>query len=103
MAGTEVARPGGEGAMSFAIAVAVFPVIFIGELPDKTMFASLLLASRGRPLGVWLGAATAFAAHVVIAVTVGVALFEAVGKRWTAGAVAVLFLGGAVYAVIESR
>ena len=32
--------------MSLAIAVAVFPVIFIGELPDKTMFASLVLASR---------------------------------------------------------
>ena len=41
--------------MSIAIAVAVFPVIFVGELPDKTMFAALVLASRGRPLAVWLG------------------------------------------------
>jgi putative Ca2+/H+ antiporter (TMEM165/GDT1 family) len=30
-------------------AAAVFPVIFLGELPDKTMFASLLMATRGRP------------------------------------------------------
>ena len=89
--------------MRLGIVAAVFPVIFVGELPDKTMFASLLLSSRGRPLGVWLGAATAFAVHVVIAVTVGVALFHAVGQRWTAGVVAVLFAGGAVYALIESR
>ena len=40
------------------IVLAVFPLIFFGELPDKTMFASLLLASRGRPLAVWVGAAT---------------------------------------------
>jgi putative Ca2+/H+ antiporter (TMEM165/GDT1 family) len=26
-----------------------FPVMFLGELPDKTMFASLVMATRGRP------------------------------------------------------
>ena len=31
--------------MNVAIVLAVFPVIFVGELPDKTMFASLVLAS----------------------------------------------------------
>jgi putative Ca2+/H+ antiporter (TMEM165/GDT1 family) len=46
-------------------------VIFLGELPDKTMFASLVMATRGRPLAVWLGATAAFAVHVVIATTVG--------------------------------
>jgi len=33
----------------------VFPVIFIGELPDKTMFATVVMASRGHPRAVWLG------------------------------------------------
>ena len=61
--------------MNVLVAAAVFPVIFIGELPDKTMFASLVLASRGRPLAVWLGAAGAFLVHVVIAVTIGVAVY----------------------------
>ncbi|MGO9217670.1 MAG: hypothetical protein ACLP5E_07870 [Streptosporangiaceae bacterium] len=28
---------------------AVFPVIFLGELPDKTMFASLVMATQGHP------------------------------------------------------
>src|SRR6266566_2103195 len=31
-----------------------FGVVFIGELPDKTMFASLLLAARNRIGLVWL-------------------------------------------------
>ena len=62
--------------MDIAIAAAVFPVIFIGELPDKTMFASLVMATRGRPFSVWLGAAAAFVVHVAIAVTIGVALFH---------------------------
>jgi putative Ca2+/H+ antiporter (TMEM165/GDT1 family) len=89
--------------MHFAVIVAVFPVIFIGELPDKTMFASLLLATRGRPLSVWVGAAAAFAVHVVIAVTVGVALFHLLPKQAVDGVVAALFLFGAAYALIESR
>ena len=46
--------------MDFAVVFAVFPIIFIGELPDKTMFASLVLSTRGRPALVWLGAAAAF-------------------------------------------
>ena len=89
--------------MKFAIVVAVFPVVFIGELPDKTMFASLVLASRGRPLAVWLGAAGAFAVHVVIAVTIGVALFTVLPQRAVEAVVAVLFAAGAVYAFWETK
>ena len=84
--------------MNLSIAAVCFPVIFIGELPDKTMFASLLMSTRGRPLHVWIGAATAFAIHVVIATTVGVALFAVAPKRVVDAVVAILFLGGAVYA-----
>ena len=38
------------------IALVCFAVIFLGELPDKTMFANLVMATRGRPGQVWLGA-----------------------------------------------
>jgi putative Ca2+/H+ antiporter (TMEM165/GDT1 family) len=91
-----------EGAMNFAIAAAVYPVIFVGELPDKTMFASLLLASRGRPWAVWLGAAGAFLVHVVIATTIGVALFALLPSQVVDAGVALMFLGGAVYAFLEA-
>ena len=65
------------------------------------MFASLLMASRGRPLAVWLGAAGAFAVHAAIAVTVGAGLFAILPRRGVDGFVAALFLGGAVYAYLE--
>jgi len=71
--------------LNFAIVVAVFPIIFLGELPDKTMFASLVMATRGRPLFVWFGAAGAFVVHVVIATTIGVALFRPAAAPGTRG------------------
>jgi putative Ca2+/H+ antiporter (TMEM165/GDT1 family) len=83
--------------MSVTILAAVFPLVFLGELPDKTMFASLVLASRGRPLSVWLGATLAFAVHVVIAVSIGVALFALLPHRVVEAIVAVLFAAGAMY------
>ena len=89
--------------MDLGIAAAVFPVIFIGELPDKTMFASLVMSSRGRPLAVWLGAAGAFLVHVAIATTVGVGLFAVLPHRALDGVVAALFAVGAVYAYVESN
>ncbi len=87
--------------MNLAIALAVYPVIFIGELPDKTMMASLVMATRGKPLFVWVGAAAAFLVHVVIAVTVGVALFRVLPPRLLDGLVAAMFVAGAVYALLE--
>jgi Ca2+/H+ antiporter, TMEM165/GDT1 family len=89
--------------MNLAVVVAVFPIIFLGELPDKTMFASLVLSTKGRPLAVWLGAAAAFTIHVLIAVTVGVALFRVLSHRTVDLVVGVLFLVGAVLAVREAR
>jgi putative Ca2+/H+ antiporter (TMEM165/GDT1 family) len=83
--------------VSFAVAASVFPIIFLGELPDKTMFASLVLASRGRPLAVWVGAAMAFVIHVAIAVTIGVVLFHVVPHRVLEGIVAAAFFLGAGY------
>lgn len=83
--------------MNFAVAATVFPVIFLGELPDKTMFAALLLASKGRPLAVWTGVAFSFLVHVVIAVSVGVAVFKLLPQQVVDALVAAFFLAGAVY------
>jgi putative Ca2+/H+ antiporter (TMEM165/GDT1 family) len=88
--------------VNLAIVAAVFPIIFIGELPDKTMFASLVMATRGRPFAVWLGAAGAFVVHVVIATTIGVALFHLVPHRLLDGIVALMFLAGAGLAIREA-
>ena len=84
--------------MPIHIALICFPVIFLAELPDKTMFASLLMATKGRPAQVWFGAAGAFLVHVVIATTVGVALFAVLPHQGIDAVVAALFLFGAAYA-----
>jgi putative Ca2+/H+ antiporter (TMEM165/GDT1 family) len=86
--------------MNWSVFAAVFPLILLGELPDKTMFATLVLASRGRPLAVWVGAAAAFAVHVVIAVAVGSALFAVIPQQALDAVVAALFLAGAVYSFL---
>jgi putative Ca2+/H+ antiporter (TMEM165/GDT1 family) len=57
--------------MSFAIAVTAFLLIFPIELPDKTFIATLVLATRYRPLPVWLGVSAAFAVQTIVAVTLG--------------------------------
>jgi putative Ca2+/H+ antiporter (TMEM165/GDT1 family) len=84
--------------VNLKVVLICFPIIFIGELPDKTMFASLIMATKGRPRLVWLGAAGAFVVHVAIAVTVGVALFEVLPKRALDIVVSAMFLFGAFYA-----
>lgn len=84
--------------MDLKVVFICFPVVFIAELPDKTMFASLVMATKGRPRLVWLGAAGAFLVHVAIATTVGVALFALLPKRALDAVVSAMFLFGAVYA-----
>jgi putative Ca2+/H+ antiporter (TMEM165/GDT1 family) len=76
----------------------VFGIVFVGELPDKTMFASLVLAARGRVLLVWIGVAAAFVVHAAIAVTIGGVLFTLLPHRLVQGVVALMFLFGAVMA-----
>lgn len=49
-----------------------FGTVLLAELPDKTMFATLVLTTRTRrPLAVWVGVVGAFTMHVILAVAVG--------------------------------
>jgi Ca2+/H+ antiporter, TMEM165/GDT1 family len=88
--------------VNLAVIGAVFVIIFVGELPDKTMFASLVMSTRGRPFAVWLGAAAAFVVHVVIATTVGTVLFHLLKPRTVDAVVAVIFLAGAGLAAFDA-
>jgi putative Ca2+/H+ antiporter (TMEM165/GDT1 family) len=78
--------------------VAVAPV----ELPDKTFVATLVLATRYRPLPVWLGVASAFALHSLVAVTAGslIALLPTTPVRLVAAG---LFAAGAVVMLRSAR
>jgi putative Ca2+/H+ antiporter (TMEM165/GDT1 family) len=57
--------------MHLSIIALVFGVIFISELPDKSMFATLILSTRYPSFLVWFGAASAFLVHVILAVSFG--------------------------------
>jgi putative Ca2+/H+ antiporter (TMEM165/GDT1 family) len=83
---------------SIAVLATVFGIVFLGELPDKTMFASLVLAARGNRWLVWLGTAAAFLVHVAIAVTLGGVLFTLLPHQVVQAIAALLFLAGAVWA-----
>jgi putative Ca2+/H+ antiporter (TMEM165/GDT1 family) len=83
--------------MSFlAVIGTAFAITFLAELPDKSMFASLVLGSRYRAGWVWAGAAAAFAVHMAIAVTAGRVL-TLLPHPLVEGIVAALFAGGAVW------
>ncbi len=73
-----------------------FAVTFLAELPDKSMFASLVLGSRYRPLWVWAGAAAAFTVQMGIAVSAG-KLLTLLPHEVVDWVVASLFAAGAAY------
>nr|WP_245563461.1 TMEM165/GDT1 family protein [Longispora albida] len=57
--------------MEYAALLATFGLIFLVELPDKTLMATLVLSSRYRPGPVLAGVSAAFAVQCAIAVTAG--------------------------------
>ncbi|GIG64190.1 TMEM165/GDT1 family protein [Phytomonospora endophytica] len=81
--------------------LATFGLIFIAELPDKTMMATLVLSSRYRPLPVLVGVCAAFLVQTVIAVAAG-GLLRLLPQQAVLAVVAVLFAVGAVLLVRES-
>jgi putative Ca2+/H+ antiporter (TMEM165/GDT1 family) len=80
---------------SLAVAATAFGLIFVGELPDKTAVASLVLGSRYKPTPVLIGVWSAFAVHVVVACALG-GLIGRLPHRPIEGVTALLFLGGSV-------
>lgn len=57
-----------DAMLSLTVVATVFAVVFIAELPDKSLFASLVLGTRYKARWVWVGVSAAFVVHVVIAV-----------------------------------
>jgi len=81
--------------MTFSLVTAaiVFGLIFVVELPDKTFIATLVLATRFRPLMVWIGVCGAFLVQTVVAVVLG-GLLTRLPKRPVEVFATVMFLLG---------
>jgi putative Ca2+/H+ antiporter (TMEM165/GDT1 family) len=88
------ATTGNEPFVDLPLIALVFGIILLAELPDKTMFAALVLGTRFSARWVFLGAAVAFTVHVVIAVAAG-SLLGLLPQRALDLIVAALFLVGA--------
>lgn len=80
--------------MDLAVVLASFLLIAPVELPDKTFVATLVLATRYRPLPTWIGVGLAFAVQSMIAVTLG-GLLTKLPQRPVTLAAGLLFAVGA--------
>jgi len=85
--------------VQLGLILGVFALIFVAELPDKTMIATLIMGSQYRPVLVWIGATAAFAIHAGIAVLAG-GLLALLPHRWVEAVTALLFAGGAAYLLL---
>jgi putative Ca2+/H+ antiporter (TMEM165/GDT1 family) len=81
--------------LDIAVIATVFALIFVGELPDKTAVAGLVLGTRFPWRWVFAGMAAAFLTHVVIAVAAG-SLLALLPHRVVETVVGALFLLGAI-------
>ena len=74
-----------------------FGVVFLAELPDKTMFATIVLATRyHRPVAVVVGVTVAMAFHSLLAVAVGEALRQLPHAPVQIAVAALFVVGGIV-------
>lgn len=79
--------------MDVVVLLSTFIVILPAELPDKTMVATLVLATRFRPLPVWVGVVAAFFVQCLVAVAAG-GLLTLLPRQPLLGVTAVLFAIG---------
>jgi Ca2+/H+ antiporter, TMEM165/GDT1 family len=77
-----------------------FLLVFVIELPDKTMVATLILTTRYRAAPVLAGVSVAFAVHCVIAAAFG-SVLTLLPDRLVAAVVAAMFGLGAVLLLRE--
>lgn len=88
--------------MDLAVIGLTFAAIFVVELPDKTFLATLVLATKYRPILVWIGVGLAFTVQTVVAVALGHAA-SFLPDDIVHTAAALLFLAGAVILFREGR
>ncbi len=88
--------------MNIGAFLGIFAVMFLLELPDKTMIATIVMSTRTRPSSIVTGASLAFVTQMGIAVGAG-GLLTLLPAHLKDVLVAVLFLGGAAYLLFSSE
>ncbi|MFY9783100.1 MAG: TMEM165/GDT1 family protein [Acidimicrobiales bacterium] len=86
--------------MNFGEYLGIFALMFLIELPDKTMIATIVMSTRARPSSIVLGASAGFVVQMGIAVGAG-GLLTLLPVHLKDLIVAALFLGGAGYLLLS--
>ncbi|WP_046317288.1 TMEM165/GDT1 family protein [Mycobacterium sp. UM_Kg1] len=98
------ARPGSEQATAgeprFAL-LAVVSSVLLAELGDKTMLATVALASDRDWLGVWLGATAGMVLADAVAVAAGAVLHRRLPERSLHAAASLLFLACGLWILLD--
>jgi putative Ca2+/H+ antiporter (TMEM165/GDT1 family) len=84
------------------VVAVTFGLIFVAELPDKTMIATVLMSSRHKPLPVWAGASVGMVVNSAVAVGAG-RLLELLPHRTVEAVVAFLFAAGALFLLLRGE
>ena len=79
-----------------------FVAVFVVELPDKTFLATLVLATKYRPILVWVGVGLAFAVQTTVAVLLGHAV-SFLPEDVVRAAACLMFLAGAIILFRQGR
>ena len=88
--------------MNVGTFVSIAALMFILELPDKTMIATIVMSTRARPSSIVMGASSAFVVQMGLAVVAG-GLLTLLPVRPKEVVIALLFLGGAAYLLFVSE
>ena len=88
--------------MSAGTFIGIVALMFLLELPDKTMIATIVMSTRARPSSIVIGASAGFVAQMALAVAAGslITLFPVHAKEAIVG---LLFLGGAAFLLLVSE
>jgi Ca2+/H+ antiporter, TMEM165/GDT1 family len=86
--------------MNIGAYLGIFALMFLIELPDKTMIATIVMSTKVRPSSIVIGASTGFVVQMGIAVGAG-GLLTLLPVHVKDVIVAVLFLGGAGYLLLS--
>lgn len=88
--------------MTVGAFLGIFALMFLLELPDKTMVATIVMSTRARPSSIVLGASAGFVVQMGLAVAAG-SLLTLLPAHVKDLVVALLFLGGAAYLLLSSE
>ena len=104
--GSPTSQPGDQATLSrrraFAVAASIAGAIFVAEIGDKTMLATVALAARNDAVMVWIGATLGICAAGLLAIALGRAIAARLPDRLIRRVGGVVFIGAGAAVLIAA-